>query len=107
MIPLQTSRNMSIDQIIRILLASLVVDRRTKALGETDRARVVRIDVTHQRFQFAILKGPIAQSHSSLERVPFAFGLGCQLPTKFWFRKKWALVDLNLPQALFGLAKLN
>ena len=107
MSPLQTSRNMSIDQIIWVLLTSMVVNRSTKAFSETDRARVVWTDVTHQRFQFAILKGPIAQSHSGLERIPFAFGLRCQLPTKFWFRKKWALVDLNLPNALFGLTKLD
>ncbi len=98
---------MPIDQITWVLRAGMLVKRGAEAFSETDRARVVRTDVTHQRFQFAILKGPIAQSDSGLERIPFAFGLGCQLPTKFRFRKTWALVDLNLPQALFGLSKLN
>ena len=98
---------MSIDQIIRVLLGSKVVNRSAKAFSETDRARIVRIDVTYQRLHFAILKGPIAQGHSGLERIPFALGLGCQLPTKFRFRKTWTLVDLNLPQAFFGLSKLD
>ena len=98
---------MPIDQIIWILLASILVNRGTKAFSEMDGARVVWIDVTHQCLQFALLKGPIAHRDRGFKSISLAFGFSIELPSKFRFRETGALVDLNLSKALLGLSQLN
>jgi hypothetical protein len=46
---------MPIDQITWVLRASMLIERGTEAFSETDGARVVWTDVTHQRIQLALL----------------------------------------------------
>ena len=98
---------MSIDQITWVLRASMIIKRGAKAFSETDGARVFWTDVTHQRTQLAFLKGPIAHRDSGFECVPLAFGLDVYLPSKLGLGETRALIDLDLPDALFGLSELN
>ena len=98
---------MPIDKITGVLRASMLVERGAETFSETDGARVLRTDVTYQRIQFAFPKGPIAHRDSGFECVPLAFGLDLYLPPKLRLRETRALIDLDLPNALFGLAELN
>lgn len=98
---------MPIDKITWVLRASMLVERGAKAFGETDGASVLRTNVTYQRIQFAFPKRPGAHRDSGFECVPLAFGLGLYLPPKLRLRESRALIDLDLPNALFGLAQLD
>ncbi len=98
---------MPIDQITLVLWARMLVQRSTQAFSETDRARVVWTDVARQSLHLPYLKGPITHRDSCFECVPLAFGLNVKLPSKFRLRETRTLIDLYLPNALFGLSKLD
>lgn len=96
---------MPVDEIARILLWRLFIQLGTKPLGKTDGAGIAWIDIAHQSGHFAFLKGPIAHPHCGLKRIPFAFGLRDQLPSKFRFGTPRTLIDLDLPEALTALSQ--
>lgn len=96
-----------INQIARVLRTRLRIWGGSETFREADRSRVLRSDVTHQRLQLCFPKGPIAQRDCSFECIPFTFGRQLQLPTEFWFGVSRTLIDLDPPDALSGLSKLD
>ena len=98
---------MPIDKICGILTRGVGIEHTAHPLGKGSGPRVAGVDVAHQLMKAKVCKGPIAECHRSLKGIAVSFVAIIQQPTQFLLRKKRAVIDTDLPDALATPAQLD